>query len=72
MHIPIKRSANDKVLGGVLGGIAEKYDWSSTVLRIIFTILTLTPPFPGIIIYLVLLLLMEKPDDGNNRGKIIN
>lgn len=71
MHIPIKRS-NNKVFGGVLAGIAEKYDWSTNILRIIFLILTFTPPFPGIIIYLILLLLMEKPDSGKGNGKIIN
>lgn len=71
MHISIKRS-NNKIFGGVLGGIAEKYDWPPIALRLIFLILTLTPPFPGIIVYLVLLLLMEKPDSGHGNGKIIN
>lgn len=69
MHIPIKRSSTDKVFGGVLGGIAEKYDWSSNALRLIYVLISLTP-FPGLIVYLILLLLMEKPDSGN--GKIIN
>ncbi|WP_281164438.1 PspC domain-containing protein [Liquorilactobacillus sicerae] len=58
MHIPIKRSRTNRVFAGVLGGIAEKYGWDPTVLRVIWVILTLTP-FPGLIIYLVLWLLME-------------
>lgn len=57
MHIPIRRSRNDYVLGGVLGGIAEHFGWNSNVLRLIYVLLSLTP-FPGIIIYLILYLLM--------------
>ncbi|KRM88554.1 PspC domain-containing protein [Liquorilactobacillus vini] len=58
MHIPIKRSKTNRVFAGVLGGIAEKYDWDPTVLRVIWVILTLTP-FPGLIVYLLFWLLME-------------
>ncbi|ARN91436.1 PspC domain-containing protein [Levilactobacillus brevis] len=59
MHIKIKRSRNNRVFAGVIGGIAENYDWNANVLRVIWVILTLTP-FPGLIAYLVLWLLMEQ------------
>jgi len=72
MHIPIKRSATNKVFAGVLGGIAEKYDWSANILRLIFVIFTVTPIFPGILVYLILLLLMEKPDSKSNGRKNVN
>jgi len=71
MHIPIKRSSTDKVFGGVLGGIAEKYDWSSTTLRLIYVLISLTP-FPGILVYLVLLLLMEKPYSNDKDRRMIH
>lgn len=58
MHIPIKRSKTNRVFAGVLGGLAEKYDWNPTLLRVVWVLLTLTP-FPGVIIYLILWLLME-------------
>lgn len=61
--IPIKRSSNNKVIAGVLGGIAEKFNWNATLLRIIYVILTPTSALAGIPIYLILWLLMEKPNN---------
>jgi phage shock protein PspC (stress-responsive transcriptional regulator) len=58
MHLPIKRSKDNRVFAGVLGGLAEKYGWNATLLRVVWVLLTLTP-FPGLIIYLLLWLLME-------------
>ncbi|MFH5811706.1 PspC domain-containing protein [Companilactobacillus sp. FL22-1] len=61
MHIPIKRSKSNYVIAGVIGGLAEHFQWNPTVARVLWLILSLTP-FPGIIGYLVLWLLMESPD----------
>lgn len=61
MHIPIRRSKNDKVLAGVIGGLAEHFQWNANVARVLWIILSLTP-FPGIVGYLVLWLLMENPE----------
>ena len=58
MHIPIKRSKSNYVIAGVIGGLAEHFQWNPTVARVLWLILSLTP-FPGIIGYLVLWLLME-------------
>jgi len=61
MKINIHRSRNDRVIAGVLGGIAEHFDWNTNLTRIIFVLLAVTPMFPGIIAYLVLWLLMKDP-----------
>ncbi|MFC0290522.1 PspC domain-containing protein [Bombilactobacillus bombi] len=61
MHIPWKRSGTNYVLADVLGGIAEQLDWNANVLRVLWVLLTISP-FPGLIVYLILWLLMEKPD----------
>jgi len=63
MHIPIKRSKDNQVLGGVIGGLCEHFEWNPALGRILYVLIALTPVFPGIIAYLVLLLLMEKPDE---------
>lgn len=52
MHIPIKRSKDNQILGGVVAGLCEKYDWNPAIGRILFVALSLTPMFPGIIVYL--------------------
>ncbi len=55
----LTRSRKDKMLGGVLGGIARHYGFDVTVLRIIFVLVSLfSAAFPGIIVYLILWVLM--------------
>jgi len=63
MHIPVKRSKDNQILGGVIAGLCENYGWNPAIGRVLFVALSITPMFPGIIVYLVLLLLMEKPDE---------
>ncbi|MFB9769184.1 PspC domain-containing protein [Lactiplantibacillus modestisalitolerans] len=62
MKINLHRSSDNRVLAGVLGGIADHYDWNPNLIRVIYLVLSLTA-FPGIIIYLVLWLLMKDPVD---------
>jgi len=51
----LKRSRTDKMLGGVLGGIARHYELDATVLRIIYVLVSLfSAAFPGMIVYLIL------------------
>jgi len=58
------RSAN-KVLAGVCGGLAEYFGADATLVRIIYTVLTICcAAFPGILIYLIMLLIM--PEGGPN------
>lgn len=61
---PFARSRHDRMLAGVLGGIAQRFGWNSTLLRVIFVIVSLASAgFPGILVYLILWLLM--PEDSN-------
>ena len=58
------RSINDRVLAGVVGGIAHRYGWNSTLLRAIYVIASvLSAAFPGILVYLILWLLMPEGND---------
>jgi phage shock protein PspC (stress-responsive transcriptional regulator) len=51
----LSRSRSNKVIAGVLGGLAEKLDVSPTFLRVLYVIVSVcTAAFPGILIYLVL------------------
>lgn len=55
----LTRSRKDKMLGGVLGGIARHYGFDVTVLRIIYVLVSLfSAAFPGIIVYLILWVLI--------------
>lgn len=60
---PFTRSRHDRMIGGVIGGIAQRYGWNSTLLRAIYVILSLaSAAFPGILVYLIFWLLM--PEEG--------
>ena len=62
-HRPFTRSRNDRWLAGVIGGIAQRFGWNSTLLRILYVIFSIiSVAFPGILVYLILWLLM--PEEG--------
>ena len=53
------RSQTDKIIGGVAGGLAEYFDVDSTVMRLIFVLLTVLGG-SGILIYIILWLIMPR------------
>lgn len=59
----LSRPVDDRVLAGVVGGIARRFGWNSTVLRIVYVVASvLSAAFPGILVYLILWLLMPEGD----------
>lgn len=59
----LRRSSTDKMIAGVIGGIARYFGIDSTVARIAFVILSVvSAAFPGILVYIILWLLM--PQEG--------
>ncbi|KRL68294.1 hypothetical protein FC27_GL001036 [Companilactobacillus versmoldensis DSM 14857 = KCTC 3814] len=50
------------MIGGVIAGFCEHFQWNVTIGRIIYVLLTFTSWFAGIPVYLILWLLMENPD----------
>ena len=58
----LMRSSNT-ILAGVCGGLAEYFNLDPTLVRICYAALTLfTAGFPGILLYIVMLLLMPQSD----------
>ncbi|MGY0559744.1 MULTISPECIES: PspC domain-containing protein [unclassified Luteimonas] len=61
--LTLSRSTDDRVLAGVIGGIARRFGWSSTMLRVVYVVASvLSAAFPGILVYLILWLLMPEGD----------
>lgn len=53
------RNLNDKMLGGVLGGLATYLDWNVNIMRILYFLLTvITQVWPLTIIYLIAWMIM--------------
>lgn len=65
MSIPppsLSRIRDDRVLAGVLGGIARRLGWNVTLVRALYVIASvLSAAFPGLVVYVALWLLM--PED---------
>lgn len=60
----LSRSLNDRMIAGVMGGIAHRFGWSSTLLRVVFVLVSLaSAAFPGILVYLILWLLIPNEAD---------
>lgn len=55
-------STRDKKIGGVLGGLAEYLDMDSTVVRLLYILLTLVTLGVGIILYLIAWLIVPRKD----------
>ena len=57
----LRRSRDNRMLAGVVGGLAEYFDVDATLARIIFVIVSVvSAAFPGIFVYIVLWLLMPE------------
>ncbi|HZH44385.1 MAG TPA: PspC domain-containing protein [Lysobacter sp.] len=62
-HRPFTRSLHDRMIAGVLGGIAWRMGWNPALLRLAFVLVTVVSMvFPAVLLYLILWLLM--PEEG--------
>lgn len=61
-HEKLYRSETDKILGGVCGGIAEKYDLDPAVVRIITAFFVLAAG-SGLLLYLIAWLVIPKESE---------
>ena len=65
MKKKLYRSKNDKMLYGVLGGLAEYLDVDATLIRILYAALSVfSAGFPGIVLYIICAIVIpEAPFD---------
>lgn len=62
MNKKLTKSKN-KMLSGVLAGIAEYLEIDPTVIRVIYLFMTVFTAFAGVIAYLLLMLVMPEPEN---------
>jgi phage shock protein PspC (stress-responsive transcriptional regulator) len=59
------RSRRHRVLAGVCGGLADRFGWRPTTVRLLYVIVSvLSAAFPGILVYLLLWLVVPKESGG--------
>ena len=60
------RSSN-RILAGVCGGIAEYLNVDPTLIRVIYAVLSMfTAAFPGLLLYIILMILIPNYDQLNS------
>jgi len=58
---PLRRSNENRIVAGVIGGFAEYFDRDPTLLRVLYVLISvLSAAFPGILVYLVLWVIIPK------------
>ncbi|HEX8523280.1 MAG TPA: PspC domain-containing protein [Tepidisphaeraceae bacterium] len=61
---PLWRSSRERIIGGVCGGIAKWIGWDATLVRVLFVLISVfSAAFPGILVYIILLLVMPVEND---------
>ncbi|MDI6401185.1 PspC domain-containing protein [Balneolaceae bacterium ANBcel3] len=60
MKRKLKKSASDKVLLGICGGIAEYFGWDSTLVRVVFVLAAIFGVGSFALFYLILAVIMPR------------
>ncbi|HIW72114.1 MAG TPA: PspC domain-containing protein [Candidatus Levilactobacillus faecigallinarum] len=60
------RSRTNRLVGGVLGGIAEYFNWNANLLRLIYVLVSIAMPFVhvvgGLLVYVLLMTFIPLDD----------
>jgi phage shock protein PspC (stress-responsive transcriptional regulator) len=60
----LHRTTHDRVLGGVCGGIARWLGWDSTLVRILYVLISIfSAAFPGTLVYIILWIFMPRTNE---------
>ncbi|MDO5768794.1 MAG: PspC domain-containing protein [Psychrobacter sp.] len=66
--VKLHRSRNNRMIAGVMGGIAEYLGWSPFLTRLLFFIIsTASAAVPGILIYIILWFVMPNASSDSYR-----
>ena len=64
----LHRSRKNRMIAGVMGGVAEYFGWSPFWVRVLFVVISsLSAAVPGILIYIVLWVVMPNATDASYR-----
>lgn len=57
----LQRTMNDRVIAGVCGGIARRFGWDATLVRLVYVLVSIfSIAFPGILVYIILWIVMPR------------
>ena len=60
----LRRSRSNRMIGGVISGIAQYFGFDVTLARVLYVILSvISVAFPGILVYIILWVIMPEESD---------
>lgn len=61
LRAPLRRSRDDRMIAGVVGGLARYFSIDPTLARVGFVLISvLSAAFPGIVVYVILWLVVKE------------
>jgi phage shock protein C len=62
---PLRRSRDERMIAGVIGGLARHFGQDVTLLRVLFVVVSIvSAAFPGMLIYAILWAIVPLEDAG--------
>lgn len=62
---PLQRSRDNRMIAGVIGGLAEYFDLDPSLARVLYVVVSIvSAAFPGILVYIVLWMLVPEERGG--------
>lgn len=62
-HPPLRRSRSNRMIAGVVGGLADYFGLDSKLARIVYVLVSVfSAAFPGILVYVLLWILIPQED----------
>ncbi|HEU4771004.1 MAG TPA: PspC domain-containing protein [Candidatus Udaeobacter sp.] len=60
----MRRSKSDRMIAGVVGGLARYFGFDPTMARVLYVILSVVSvAFPGLLVYIILWIIMPEEDE---------
>lgn len=63
LKAPLRRSRSDRMIAGVVAGLARYFDLDPTLARVLYVVVSiLSAAFPGILVYIALWIIIPEGD----------
>jgi phage shock protein PspC (stress-responsive transcriptional regulator) len=60
---PFRRSRRHRLIAGLCGGVAQRYGWNLSLVRVVWLVVAAIPVLPGAVAYVLLWLCVPLEDD---------
>jgi len=63
LNAPLRRSRSDRMIAGVVAGLAKYFDLDPTLARVLYVVASIvSAAFPGILVYIFLWVIVPEED----------